>query len=318
MDKPKVLFTLTEPAKAPPAKEAPASSVPSSTPHPQTTRPKSLFAEMPKAAPPVMGAPAIVSFPGMFVRKRPDMTVAVLRSSNSDVTDDAVFLAALEEILHSDVEKLTVEAALEFGISEQKIFALASEQMLAVSMDPTLAEIVTLLRGIAADVRQTANSGNGFHRFMEALVPSEKESEVTRLDRVTNASRTVSQKMDHLPQLRLKTAKFVKDLETCLFSIQGRLVVGRWLLVTTTKKEISSVIDGRLQSLTVTRLSLLQARQQIKVVDDRIVHLITVVNTSLVNMVPAWYGCCVAALENKTPSPTNLREKILEVLDSVK
>ncbi len=314
-DKVKVgaLFPPAGPAKAPtPPKE------PEPEPAPVKTGIKPMFAATPKAAPPVAGKPVVVALPGMFVRKRPDMTIGALRTFNLDVADDEALQQALDEILHSDPESMTMEVALDFGVAEQRLFAAASEKMLALSMDPVLTDVVAKLQSISADIRKTSVEPSALAKLWESL-SGDRETEITRIERVAQTAVATNEQMAALPFLRTQASQLVVDLARILKKLQTKLAVGRWLAVTISKKEVAAVIDGRVQSISVSRLSLLQAQQQVKVLDGRMIHLTTVVHSTLVVMVPQWHSYCLSLFSDRKPTTTeNFKAKILEVLDAVK
>ena len=276
---------------------------------------KPLFSADASAKLPLIAAsgPTTLNFAGMFVRRRLEFSIEQLKSTNPDVTSDESFQKAAEAIRIVNLDDPQSTKFLDFGIAAQQRFAEVAQQILDVTAMPVIDQTRNAVRTVADLIAQTNpeqlfKTSSGFVRFFEGKPNFEnaRQGLLQRLEEIKNRSKLIQRSLIDLGAVSQKAGTLHQRLSASLVDVEAVMVAARFLIeylrVNQNGKsyfaEWAEMLERRVSSVVTTRLTLLQAFRQLDVLEKSLCHFTETVNHALVNLVPAWYGSCVAVLSN--------------------
>ena len=253
---------------------------------------------------------AVLALPGSFVRKRLEVSEDGLRKIAPGMTDIA-YKEAMSFLTVCNVDLWDERTVEQFGIEAQQACALSSDDLLRLSSDVSIDKAQKRIQSIRAMLEQEENWSR---KMLFWLQPDQQDKQ--KVKNLANKLRQYS--IPSLQKLRAGIVNVQQNIATQSVCMESLLVAGSYLSVVL-QGDMKENFLRRIDSLSVTRLTLSQKTVQAKQQYDLISHLLKVIDSVVLNLIPAWQSKMESAiakgqLSTEQPALNRLKNQIIEGL----
>lgn len=269
--------------------------------------------------------PAVLKLAGTFTRHRIAVTVADLKLYSPNEIEDAVMTDAVELVITTNLDLLTLNTFDGWGVSAQETAAALAKDLWDLANHPVRQSVLDLSKEIATLIAESdaKPEPKGLWSILDtALVGKIAPKVISMKDRVNlvqNKSAVLQGSMRQLESLtprvdevegrRSSVTKAVK-----MYSVAGRFIEAR-LKAKPDVDPALATLQRRLESLAVTELTLAQEKSQIELLKKNTQYNSQVVMDTVVNLIPLWCSkCSIAASATPDPEAPALMSRIVRVL----
>jgi uncharacterized protein YaaN involved in tellurite resistance len=266
--------------------------------------------------------------PGATVRKRVRVEIAELALLDRSIQGEKTLQEAQHIITNFNLDDSRDQKFGEFGVELQAQYAENVQKLFAAVNGQAVNKIKTIIdRTIALmtdfDPAKLLNQPRGLFAFFgERKSKAEIMADIEQT--YAEMSQLIAQAKDRLPELTKVIAVldyFESSLPNCLEEIESKILAGKFissygLKLAQEKSENErnrlesalQIFERRLESLTISRITILQGFEQMKLYRSSILNLIANIENALLTLVPLWYSGYLNALavwENRRTSKSN-------------
>lgn len=270
-----------------------------------------------KIAPPP-APPTVKVIAGGIIPKRIEVTVEDLAAIDKNVAEITVLEKARTIVRAFHYEDGRDEKFIDFGLEAQQSYAAESEQLFQAVRDSTIDDvrreiddIAIMLKSMDCKALLEEKSGGLMSFIFGKKSPEEYRAEFEQKYR--EMERKINEAKANMPKLRKLVTQFdlfTKKIPISFAEIDAVTVAGKYLqaygqklieehkvlsqtsqaerLELMTLETVVTVLDKRVASLQVTRISLLQGFEQMRLVRSTVFSLISVIQDTLLVLIPAW------------------------------
>jgi len=264
---------------------------------------------MPRAVQPTTAKVSVV-LGDAIIRARIEVEISELRQIDASIRGEETLMAAMELIGSFNLDDNRDEKFTEFGSVVQGEYADKVQELFSLVNDKTVEEVKALIDRIVNRLNEfdpaklLGESKSFLSLFFEKKDRDFKAEIQTAYNEIQTLIAKAKLDLPDLQKAKVAIDEFELILPRCLSKIESQILAGKYLYQYGQKKTDEqpklvaglNILERRVESLTISRITILQAFEQAKLFRVTILNLITNIDNALLTLVPLWYSGYLNAL----------------------
>jgi len=260
-------------------------------------------------------------FAGMTIRCRPAITPADIQLTSPEESDHTVIAKAVDIVLMTNLDLMHLDEFGQFGVEPQEKAAPLANELWQIANSSALRSALDLTQRIAnvIAVSEIPVTEKHWYEFRKKEAQPATRSLEDRVGEVQELSAALSKALKQLPDLALQAKNLAAQLKAVAIDVRIVLASARCILsllkAKSSQPESIDLLERRIESLSITQLTLLQEQAQLQLIAKNLTYHTRIVMDTNVNMVPLWCAkCSMPNLSQEGPATTALMSQIVQKL----